>query len=135
MSLSRKDCYVGMKVDLSNTGLVYAGAKPKLGQKLPLVTGKIVKLPKSRNVYLETLCDVRRTRGRKIYKKGELWRFNPSQLMALTTPAEPEPLKSDAPEDPDARIAEVMALLDNCTDGVEEFVYLRELHRLLKAKQ
>lgn len=134
MSLSRKDCYVGMKVDLSNTGLVYAGAKPKLGQ-LPLVTGKIVKLPKSKNVYVETLCDVRRTRGRKIYKKGELWRFNPSQLMALPTPAEPEPLKSDAPEDPDARIAEVMALLDNCTDGVEEFVYLRELHRLLKAKQ
>ena len=131
MSLSRKDCYVGMKVDLSNTGLVYAGAKPKL----PLVTGKIVKLPKSKNVYVETLCDVRRTRGRKIYKKGELWRFNPSQLMALPTPAEPEPLKSDAPEDPDARIAEVMALLDNCTDGVEEFVYLRELHRLLKAKQ
>ena len=134
MSLSRKDCYVGMKVDLSNTGLVYAGAKPKLGQ-LPLVTGKIVKLPKSKNVYVETLCDVRRTRGRKIYKKGELWRFNPSQLMALPTPAEPEPLKSDAPEDPDARIAEVMALLDNCTDGVEEFVYLREIHRLLKAKQ
>ena len=133
MSLKREDCYVGMKVDLSKSTLVYAGSK-KPAQP---ITGKIYKLPKSSNVYVKIDVPVRKGgKGRRVYMAGTQWRFKPSQLMALPTSAEAESLEPDAPsQDPHVRIAEIMKLLDNCTDGVEEFVYLRELHKLLKAQQ
>lgn len=97
----------------------------------------IVKAIKKSKAHIESSKRAMRQGGRKWYDAGTYWGLNISMLSPVldAKASEAEEPPSPPAESHEDALQRILGLLDEATSEAEEFVYLRELHRLLKLEQ